>query len=80
MSSTKWLKISAIIARIKKYNPIIEKNKKSHDEIVMLDCKKRLISSCLTVISLTVIYWVQVLRKYDDMKKKINNRETSWLN
>ena len=81
MSYTIGLNIYAIIARIKKYKSII---KKKHDEIALLaktnlDCIKGSISRSLTDACIERDYFllIEVLRKYDGIKEKIDKLETS---
>ena len=82
MSYTIGLNIYAIIARIKKYKSIIKKKK--HDEIALLaktnlDCIKGSISRSLTDACIERDYFIliEVLRKYDGIKGKIDKLETS---
>ena len=82
MSYTIGLNIYAIIARIKKYKSIIKKKK--HDEIALLaktnlDCIKGSISRSLTDACIERDYFllIEVLRKYDGIKEKIDKLETS---
>ena len=77
MSSIIWLNLCAIILRIKKYKPTINKKKRRYDEIPLLVITnlysiKHLISSSLTdsYIELDYFLLIDVLREYDDMKEK----------
>ena len=84
MSSAIGLNIWAIIARINRYKSIIKKKKKNHSKIAFLaitnlDCIKDLISMSLTdsIIECDYFHLIDVLRKFDYMKEKINKLETS---
>ena len=84
MSSTIGLNIWAIIVRINRYKSIIKKKKKNHSKIALLaitnlDYIKDLISMSLTdsFIECDYIHLMDVLRKFDYMKEKINKLETS---
>ena len=84
MSSAIGLNIWAIIARINRYKSIIKKKKKNHSKIALLaitnlDCIKDLISMSLTdsIIECDYFRLIDVLRKFDYMKEKINKLETS---
>ena len=84
MSSAIGLNIWAIIARINRYKSIIKKKKKNHSKIALLaitnlDCIKDLISMFLTdsIIECDYFHLIDVLRKFDYMKEKINKLETS---
>ena len=77
------LKISAIAAGIKKYKSIIEKRKKKHDKIVLLaksnlNCAEVLISKAFidSYISHDAFVLINVLKEYDDIKKKLKNLNT----
>ena len=82
LSSTIELNICAIISRIKKY--MIKRQKNKHDEIAFLaktnlDFLKDFISKSLTdsYIERDHFLLIEVLRKYHDIKEKINKLETS---
>ena len=78
-SSAIGLTICAITAGIKKYKLIIKKNKKKHDEIVLLakskiNCREVLISKALidSVISHDEFVLINnALKEYNEMKEEI---------
>ena len=71
----------AITAGIKRYNPIIKKKEKKHDEIVLLaktglNSLEVLISKVLIASYISQDEFVlanNVLKEYDDMKEEIKN-------
>ena len=84
MRSAIGLNICAKIAKIKKYKSIIKKKKRKHDEVAVLpkanlDWLKDLISSSLTDLYIKRDHFqlIDVFKKYDYIKEKINIIETS---
>ena len=81
MSSTIGLNIYTIIAETKKYKSIIKKKNKKHNEMIALlgktslDCIQGLTSS--SVANFNCFLLINMLREYDNTKKKINQLETS---
>ena len=83
-SSVIGLKTWAITAGIKKYKPIIKKEKKKHDKIVLLEKTK--LNSIEVLISKALIHsnishddfvlLNNVLKEYDDIKKVIKKLKT----
>ena len=77
-SSAVELKISTIIAGIKKYKSIMKKKKKKHHKIALLTKSK--LNSIEILIFKALIDWnishdeftlVNMLKEYDDMEKEI---------
>ena len=75
----------AITARIRKYKSNFKKKKKKHDKIVLL-AKTKLNSIDILIIQALINSYIShdkfvlvnnLLREYDDMKKKIKNLKTS---
>ena len=65
--------IFAITAGIKKYNSINKKNKKKHDEIILL-AKSKLNSITDSIINQNEFVLISnVLKEYDETKEKIKN-------
>ena len=83
-SSAIGLEICAITAGIKKYNSIIKKKKKKHDEIVSLgkyelDRIEVLISVSLIDSNFSHDEFVSInnmLKEYEEMKEEIKNLKT----
>ena len=83
-SSAIGLEICAITAGIKKYNSIIKKKKKKHDEIVSLgkyelDRIEVLISISLIDSNFSHDEFVSInnmLKEYEEMKEEIKNLKT----
>ena len=77
MSSTIGLNIYTIIAETKKYKSIIKKKNKKHDEIIALlgktslDCIEGSTSS--SVANFNCFLLINMLREYDNTKKKLIN-------
>ena len=84
-SSAIRLKICAITAGIKRYKSTIKRKKNKHNKIVFLgqissNSKEVLISKAVIDSNISHDEFVlrnNVLKKYDDMKKEINNLKTS---
>ena len=87
-SSAVRLKICEITAGNKKYNLIIEKQKKNHDKILLLGKTKLntneiLISKTLIDSHISYEQFVSVnnvLKKYNEMKEKLKNPGTYEIN
>ena len=83
-SSTIGLIVCAITARIKKYNSIIKKKKKKHDEIVLfakseLNCMEVLTSTALIDSNIRYdefVLIINLLKEHENMKQKIKNSKT----
>ena len=73
MISAIELNISALIAKVKKYKSIVPKKKRKYNETAKtdLDPIKGLISCLLPDLYIGSDCFINVLREYDGMKKKI---------
>ena len=82
-SSATGLEISAIATRIRKYQSIIKKKKKKHDEIVFLAKTKwnstevLIYQALIDSIFLMIIFFLNnMFKQYDNMKKETKKFKT----